>query len=59
MVLEIAGEWIVIGVTPQQINTLHCLKKPENLPSPSSSAEIPLNSFNTWLKQRMEQREKS
>ena len=47
VLLEVGDQWIVIGVVPGQIKTLHTLPKGE-LPEGGTSDEMP---FGRWLKQ--------
>jgi flagellar protein FliO/FliZ len=50
VLLEIGDEWLVIGVVPGQIRTLHRMTKGNALPEdglPAASAEIP---FTQWLR---------
>lgn len=57
MVIEIANQWIVVGVTANQINTLSTMEKieiePENIPASSATP------FSHWLKKTIEQRRKA
>jgi flagellar protein FliO/FliZ len=46
VLLEVGEEWIVIGIVPGQIKTLHTLPKGE-IQAPGSSEK----SFSQWLKQ--------
>lgn len=46
VLLEIGNEWVVIGIVPGQIKTLHTLPKGE-LPAAESGEK----SFSQWLKQ--------
>lgn len=55
MVIEIADQWIVVGVTANQINTLSTMPKQEQLTVETSST-IPENQFATWLKRTLDKR---
>ena len=57
VLVEIGETWLVLGVAPGQVNTLHTLAKPEGdalaAGTPSGGAEP---SFSAWLKQAMQGR---
>lgn len=54
LVIEVADQWIVVGVTPGQINTLSTMPKQE---SATASETLPATkNFSTWLKQTIEKR---
>jgi len=55
VLLEVGEEWLVIGIVPGQIRTLHRLAKGSALPSsdPASATEPP---FAQWLQRVKEQR---
>jgi flagellar protein FliO/FliZ len=53
MVVEVADQWIVIGVTSSQINTLATLPRQE---LSSEALEPQAAPFAAWLKRTMEQR---
>lgn len=67
MVIEVADQWLVLGITAQQINTLATLPKQElNEPNESNetnqtkAAETATNNpFANWLKTTMEKRNAS
>lgn len=54
MVIEVANQWIVVGVTANQINTLSTMEKieiePENVTTSSATP------FSHWLKKTIDQR---
>lgn len=58
MVVEVADQWIVVGVTANQINTLSTMQKQEKLIEESTST-APENQFSTWLKRTMAKRSES
>jgi flagellar protein FliO/FliZ len=58
MVVEIADQWIVVGVTANQINTLSTMPKQEKLGEEILSS-APENQFSTWLKRTMAKRSES
>lgn len=58
MVVEVADQWIVVGVTANQINTLSTMPRQEKLAEESQSA-TPENQFSTWLKRTMAKRSDS
>ena len=57
VLVEIGETWLVLGVAPGQVNTLHTLDKPEGgalaAEAPSVGGE---HSFSAWLKQAMQGR---
>jgi flagellar protein FliO/FliZ len=60
MVVEVANQWIVVGVTAHQISTLSTLQKQEQeqiiTQEPVIGSE---NQFSTWLKRTLEKRNES
>ncbi len=58
MVVEVADQWIVVGVTANQINTLSTMPKQEKLVEETISS-APENQFSTWLKRTMAKRSES
>lgn len=57
VLVEVNDTWLVVGVGPGQIRTLHTLPKSE-LPA-SDTATLPENNFNVWLKKFVEKRNAS
>lgn len=55
MVIEVADQWLVLGVTAQQINTLASMPKQE-LPDTGSNAVNTTAPFADWLKRTLEKR---
>lgn len=55
MVIEVADQWLVLGVTAQQINTLATLPKQE-LPNNDLGAATMTTPFSDWLKKTIEKR---
>jgi flagellar protein FliO/FliZ len=57
IVVEVADQWIVVGVATGQVTALSTMARPQNLP-PSSSQDtaLPMNQFAVWLKQKIEKR---
>jgi flagellar protein FliO/FliZ len=55
VVVEVAGTWLVLGVAPGQVRTLHTLPKGEIAESGSRDSLGP-GKFPAWLKQFMDQR---
>lgn len=55
VVVEIGDTWLVLGVAPGNVRTLHTLPKNELPPSGSESGDAD-NKFQSWLKQMMEKR---
>jgi flagellar protein FliO/FliZ len=58
IVVEVADQWIVVGVTANQINTLSTMQKQEKL-TEETTLTAPENQFSTWLKRTMTQRTES
>lgn len=54
LVVEIAGQWIVVGVTPGRINPLTTMPRQEVTPEPESP--LIAKNFSEWLKQTIEKR---
>lgn len=54
LVVETAGQWIVVGITPGRINALATLPRQE-MPLEPESPPITKN-FSEWLKQTIEKR---
>jgi flagellar protein FliO/FliZ len=62
MVIEVADQWIVIGVTATQINTLSTMPKvtpPEEMLPITSADKLPSTQFSSWLKRTIEKRQNS
>jgi len=55
VLVEIEDTWLVVGVGPGQIRTLHTLPK-SNLPTEHNPGVQQEVSFNTWLKRFVEKR---
>ena len=57
IVVEVADQWIVVGVAPGQVNALSTLARPEDaaMPAPAPSLQAGDN-FATWLKQKIDKR---
>jgi len=55
MVVEVADQWIVVGVTPSQINTLVTMPRQE-LPHVAEATSPQLPPFAAWLKQTLDKR---
>ncbi|WP_434634212.1 flagellar biosynthetic protein FliO [Chromobacterium sp. CV08] len=47
VIVELEGEWLVLGVTPQQVNLLSKMPRPEGAEAPP---EMPAEPFARWLK---------
>jgi flagellar protein FliO/FliZ len=57
VLVEIGETWLVLGVAPGQVNTLHTLAKPEGGPfTPDAPSGLGEHGFSTWLKQAMQGR---
>lgn len=53
MVIEIADQWIVVGVTSTQINTLATMQKQETTQIEQDDAANP-HQFATWLRKKID-----
>ncbi|GAO37486.1 flagellar biosynthetic protein FliO [Sulfuricella sp. T08] len=57
VLVEIGETWLVLGVAPGQVNSLHTLAKPQG---GTQASEVPSgggeHGFSTWLKQAMQGR---
>ncbi|WON86052.1 MULTISPECIES: flagellar biosynthetic protein FliO [Chromobacterium] len=51
VIVELEGEWLVLGVTPQQVNLLSKLPRPEGAEIEAAPAAEP---FARWLKAAMD-----
>jgi flagellar protein FliO/FliZ len=51
MLLEVADQWIIVGVAPGQVNTLATMPR-QTLPNAPNNAQPA--AFATWLKQKMD-----
>lgn len=58
VLLEVGGQWLLVGVAPGQVNTLLQLPgPPTNLPAPSADSRSAANNWlNTYLNRYHEQR---
>ena len=56
VLVEIGETWLVLGVAPGQVNTLHTLVKPERGAFPEVSSSGEGQGFSVWLKQAMQGR---
>ena len=54
VLVEVGETWLVIGIVPGQIRTLHHL--PKGAPLPEDLAAAPTPSFSTWLQSVSERR---
>src|SRR5450830_429877 len=53
MVIEVADQWIVVGVAPGRVNTLATMPRQEHVAAPTSTASA---NFASWLKQTIDKR---
>lgn len=60
VLMEVNDTWLVVGVAPGQVRTLHTMPKgviPSNIGSVSTSnSDLPDGKFQMWLKQMVEKR---
>ncbi|MBS0309542.1 MAG: flagellar biosynthetic protein FliO [Proteobacteria bacterium] len=55
MVVEVADQWIVVGVATGQVTALSTMPRPANLPA-AEPAAADAGNFAHWLKQQIEKR---
>jgi len=55
LVIEVADQWIVVGVAPGRVNTLATMPRQEHL-VPSAAPAAPAANFASWLKQTIDKR---
>ncbi|MFL6716480.1 MAG: flagellar biosynthetic protein FliO [Burkholderiaceae bacterium] len=55
LVVEVADQWIVVGVAPGRVNTLSTMAKQEVPAQPDSTGPLAQN-FSAWLKQTIDKR---
>lgn len=53
MVIEVADQWIVVGVAPGRVNTLATMPRQEHVAAPASAASA---NFASWLKNTIDKR---
>eukprot|EP01037_Dinobryon_pediforme_P042950 gene42950-53658_t len=53
LVVEVADQWIVVGVAPGRVNTLATMPRQEHAEN-SASASMPTANFASWLKQTID-----
>ncbi len=56
VVVEVADQWIVVGVASGSVNPLANLPRPDHLPEVSQPGTPPAGSFADWLKTKIDQR---
>jgi flagellar protein FliO/FliZ len=68
LVIEVAGQWIVVGVAPGRVSTLATMPRPDSTAlqgealaaaladAGASGAALPPKTFSAWLKQTIENR---
>ena len=56
VLVEIGETWLVLGVAPGQVNTLHTLPKPEGVSASGEATPAGEHNFSVWLKQAMQGR---
>lgn len=54
IVVEVADQWIVVGVAPGRVNSLATMPRQEGIPPGDSTATTP--NFAAWLKRTIEKR---
>jgi len=58
ILVEIADTWLVVGIAPGQMRTLHTMPKTESVVAPDAQAPAD-NSFANWLHRVMERRKRA
>jgi len=53
MVIEVADQWIVVGVAPGRVNTLATMPRQDHVVAPASASA---QNFASWLKQTIDKR---
>lgn len=56
VVVEVAGQWIVVGVASGSVNALANLPRPGDIPETAAPETAPTGNFADWLKTKIEQR---
>ncbi|RJG01168.1 flagellar biosynthetic protein FliO [Noviherbaspirillum sedimenti] len=57
VIVEVADQWIVVGVAPGQVNALTTLARPANAPAQLQGTSPPAgDNFAAWLKQKIDTR---
>jgi len=57
LVVEVADQWIVVGVAPGRVNALATMARSETNPTGSASTDAsPARNFSAWLKQTIDKR---
>ncbi|UTH74346.1 flagellar biosynthetic protein FliO [Chromobacterium sp. IIBBL 290-4] len=51
VIVELEGEWLVLGVTPNQVNLLNKMPRPEGA---ETAPQTPAEPFARWLKQALD-----
>ncbi|MGB7479726.1 MAG: flagellar biosynthetic protein FliO [Burkholderiaceae bacterium] len=54
MVVEVGGQWIVVGVAAGRVSALATMPRQEGVPTPAAGAAG--GNFSAWLKQTMDKR---
>lgn len=56
VVVEVADQWIVVGVAAGQVNALSTLPRPETMPPIMPEGVAPPGNFASWLQQKIDKR---
>ncbi len=59
VLVEVGGTWLLVGVAPGQVRTLHTMPRTESAIEPGAATPAPAASdtvFSTWLRRMMEKR---
>ncbi len=57
VLVEVGGTWLLVGVAPGQVRTLHTMPRSESAVTPEAAAPAPADTaFSTWLRRITEKR---
>ena len=56
VLVEVAGQWIVVGIAPGCINALATMPRQEDIAPAETTTAADAKNFATWLKQMIEKR---
>ena len=59
LVVEVADQWIVVGVAPGRVNALATMARGDAIPAATGAASMeanPAKNFSSWLKQTIDKR---
>ncbi|HEX7633644.1 MAG TPA: flagellar biosynthetic protein FliO [Noviherbaspirillum sp.] len=59
VLVEVAGQWIVVGIAPGCINALATMPRQEGIAPAETNANADAKNFATWLKQMIEKQKRN